>query len=128
MRYDYDVENECFVREDKLGKKIWINITEAQRIVTLHELGNTISQINNKINFQSGKVGESTVKNFLNNVEQGNIEIYGDYPAPIGVIQELSIEERLNNLEKDVELLKSNLCKCEDNKKLSERFKTWLKQ
>ena len=128
MRYNYDVKNECFVREDGLGKKIWINITEAQRIVTLHELGNSIGQINSKINFQSGKVSESTVKNFLNNVENGNIEVYGDYPAPVGVIQDLTIEERLNNLERDVEELKNNLCKCEDDNKLLERFKGWLRQ
>lgn len=127
MKYNYDVEKECFVREDGLGKKIWINITEAQRIVTLHELGNTVSQINSKIDFNSKRVSESTVKNFLNNVSEGNIEVYGDYPAPIGVITELTIEERLNNLERDVEMLKNKSCECKDDDSVVDKVKSWLK-
>lgn len=127
MRYNYDVEKECFVREDGLGKKIWINITEAQRIVTLYELGNSISQINSKINFNSKKVGESTVKNFLNNVHEGNIEINGDYPAPVGVIEDISFDERVSNLEARVSEIESILSNNGENTKL-ERFKKWLKQ
>ena len=56
MRYNYDSDNECFVREDGLGKKIWINSVEAQRIITLYDLGNNIPEIRNKIRFNSKKI------------------------------------------------------------------------
>ena len=77
MNYKYDVEQECFVREDGLGKKFWINVTEAQRIMTLYDLGNSVSEIRNKIQF-NGEVYESTIRNFIRNVQEGKIEIPTD--------------------------------------------------
>jgi len=105
MKYNYDVENECFIREDGLGKKFHINITEARRIVTLHDLGNTVSEIRNKIQFQSNKVSEITIRNFLKQVGNGNIDLTGDYPAPSNVVFELTLEERISNLEERVKEL-----------------------
>ena len=102
MKYNYDVENECFIREDGLGKKFHINITEARRIVTLHDLGNTVSEIRNKIQFQSNKVSEITIRNFLKQIGNGNIDLTGDYPAPSNVVFELTLEERISNLEERV--------------------------
>lgn len=122
MKYNYDVKNECFVREDGLGKKFFINSQEAQRIMTMVDLGYSIPRIANKINFVSDKVYESTVANFINNVKDGNIIISNDYPAPDGVIKELTVEERINRLEERVtalEELKEN--------KVESRWKKWLK-
>lgn len=122
MKYNYDVKNECFVREDGLGKKFFINSQEAQRIMTMVDLGYSIPRITNKINFASDKVYESTVANFINNVKDGNIIISNDYPAPDGVIRELTVEERINRLEERVtalEELKEN--------KVESRWKKWLK-
>lgn len=99
MRYNYNVEDECFIREDGLGKKYFINITEARRIVTLQNLGNSIPEIRNKISFQSNKVSESTIANFLNQINKGNIDLSGDYPAPSNAVFELTLEERISNLE-----------------------------
>ena len=105
MKYNYDVENECFIREDGLGKKFHINITEARRIVTLHDLGNNVSEIRNKIQFQSNKVSEITIRNFLKQIGNGNIDLTGDYPAPSNVVFELTLEERISNLEERVKEL-----------------------
>ncbi len=102
MKYNYDAELECFVREDGNGKKFYINSYEAQRIVTLRELGASYGKICAKINFSSGKVSESTIKNFLKNVDEGNIIVYGDYPAPKKNVEDLSVsglEDRVSSLE-----------------------------
>lgn len=100
MRYNYDSDKECFVREDGLGKKLWINSVEAQRIMTLRNLGNSISEIRNKITFHSRKVSESTIENFIRNVEDGNIDIPTDAPMPVN--EDLTIEERISRLENDL--------------------------
>ena len=99
MKYEYNSSLECFEREDKLGKKFYINSNEAQRIVTMRELGYSIGRICAKIQFNSDKVYESTVANFLKNVDEGNIIVNGDYPAPKGVIKELTVSDRLVSLE-----------------------------
>ena len=105
MKYNYDIDKECFTREDGLGKKFYINITEARRIVTLSDLGNTVSEIRNKIQFQSNKVSEITIRNFLKQIGNGNIDLTGDYPAPSNVVFELTLEERISNLEERVKEL-----------------------
>lgn len=127
MKYNYDVKTECFIREDGLGKKFHINITEARRIVTLHDLGNTISEIRNKIQFQSNKVSETTIKNFLKQVENGNIDLTGDYPAPSNVVFDLTTDERINQLEDRIKELEDKIKDINPEKSLSERFKKWLK-
>ena len=69
MNYEYDINQECFIREDGLGKKFFINSTEAHRIMNMYNLGNSIGEIRNKISFRNpSKVTESTIKNFINNV------------------------------------------------------------
>ena len=122
MKYDYDIEKEAFIREDGLGKKFHINIVEARRIVTLHDLGNSISEIRNKIQFQSNKVSETTIKNFLKQVENGNIDLNGDYPAPANAVFDLTLEERISNLEERVNELESHKCDCSPKKSFRERL------
>ena len=129
MKYDYNSKLECFVREDGLGKKIWINSSEAQRIVTMRNLGYSIGGICAKINFNSGKVQESTIVSFLKNVEEGNIIVDGDYPAPKNVIEDLTVSDRIVSLEERVTELEEII----NNDKLIEKsswrgkVKSWLK-
>ncbi len=129
MKYNYSIEQECFIREDNLGKKYPINITEARRIMTLVDLGNSVSEIRNKIRFKSNKVAESTIKNFIIQVRNGNISLDGDYPAPADVVFELTLDERISRLEEDIAEIKEQLnapctCKNEDES----RWKKWLKR
>ena len=108
MKYNYNSELDCFVREDGLGKKIWITSTEAHRIMTMYDLGNSIGEIRNKINFAKPKrVTESTIKNFINNVADGNIVLDDNLPAPDIVYTELSLDEKVNNLEERLNTLES---------------------
>ena len=138
MRYNYNSELEAFQREDGLGKKIWINSVEAQRIVTLKELGYSIGEICSKIQFNSGKVYESTVINFLRNVDEGNIIVSNDYPAPKQVVRDLTIEEKYNNLENRVNELEARMSEIksdcfitgfagEKSEKSIDKVKSWLR-
>ena len=122
MKYNYDAKNECFVREDGLGKKFFINSHEAQRIMTMVDLGYSIPRICNKIQFASDKVYESTVTNFINNVKEGNIIVSDEYPAPNGVLESLTVEDRISRLEDRVTALEE----IKENKTES-RWKKWLK-
>ena len=121
MKFNYDVEEECFIREDGLGKKYFINITEARRIVTLQDFGNTVPEIRNKIQIKSNKVSESTISNFLNQVKKGNIDLNGDYPAPSDVVFELTTDERVRNLEERLNSIEDML-----NKKVTWRERLGL--
>lgn len=127
MKYNYDKELEAFVREDGLGKKIWINAMEGQRIMTLYELGNSVPEIRNKITFNSRKVYESSIVNFIKNVEEGNIVIPTDVPAPLET--SLTIEERISRLEDDLAEFKlkfsEKTCECEpkDHESFTEKLR-----
>lgn len=140
MKYEYDADLECFVRVDGLGKKFWINSSEAQKICTLQNLGYSIPKITHKINFSSDKVTESTIINFCKNVSEGNIIVDGDYPAPRESILELTMDTRIDNLEERVgelenrllqinELLKAPMtfeCDCA-KVSIMDKVKSWLK-
>ena len=140
MKYNYDVDKECFVREDGLGKKIWINSSEAHRIMTMYSLGNSIGEIRNKIQFvNSRKVTESTIKNFILNVNQGNITLDEDYPAPVKLVEELTVSDRVEALENRVSELENKFaeiksdCFCTAfadetrNESSISKVKSWLK-
>ena len=127
MRYEYNSSLECFEREDKLGKKFYINSNEAQRIVTMRDLGYSIGRICAKIQFNSDKVYESTVANFLKNVDEGNLIVSEDYPAPKNQFVELTLEERISRLEDEWSEFKERIENPTPRKDISERFKAWLK-
>lgn len=122
MKYDYNSELECFEREDKLGKKFYINSNEAQRIVTMRNLGYSIGRICAKLRFNSGKVSESTVVNFLKNVDDGNIIVDGDYPAPKKIMEDLTVSDRIIDLEERVSDLEDKI----RNESLTDKVKSWL--
>lgn len=126
MKYDYNSDNECFVREDGLGKKFHINSSEAQRIMTLYELGNTISEIRNKMTFASRRVSESSIQNFINNVNEGNIVLSSDLPAPMLEFEDLSLSDKVELLNNKVEKLEGMImsmqCDCNTKKSWRERL------
>ena len=137
MKYNYNTDLECFVREDGLGKKIWINSSEAHRIMTMYSLGNSIGEIRNKIEFvNSRKVTESTVKNFISNVNMGNIILDENYPAPVKLVEEMTdndrickLEERVTNLEDKISELKSEcfITAFADESKKESKVRKWLR-
>lgn len=127
MKYNYNAGEECFVREDGLGKRFYINSSEAQRIITMRDLGYTIPKICSKMNFTSGKVYESTVRNFLKNVDDGDLIVSEDYPAPAHQIMELTLEDRLSRLENEFEEFKKKINDPTPNESISNKVKSWLK-
>ena len=132
MRYNYDSELGAFVREDGLGKKFWITMVEAHRIMTLYELGVSPNQIGAKIQFKNPKTTVSTVNNLIKNVESGDIVLDTDVPLPVEDFDDVSIEARITKLEHDVEYIKRLLekpceCECKEEESISDKVKAWLK-
>ena len=132
MRYNYNSNIGAFVREDGLGKKLWINMVEAQRIMTLYELGNSPNQIGAKIQFKSPKTTVSTINNFINNVENGDIVLDSNVPMPVEDFNDISIEARITKLEQDIEEIKEFLespckCECHEDVSIKDKVKLWLR-
>ena len=127
MRYKYDVSQECFIREDGLGKKFFINSTEAHRIMTMYNLDNSVGEIRNKIQFKHPrKVTESTIKNFINNVNKGNIDLSQVEPAPFDDVLDITLEDRVWSLEQRVSMLE-DLNHCDENKSVFGKVKSWIR-
>ena len=125
MKYKYDEKHEYFIREDGLGKKFYINSTEAHRIMTMYNLDNSIGEIRNKIHFKNPKkVTESTIKNFVNNVNKGNIDLSQVEPAPFDDVVEITLEDRVESLEQRVAVLEEML---ENKQSLSDKVKSWIR-
>lgn len=132
MKYNYNSELGAFVREDGLGKKFWITMVEAHRIMTLYELGVSPNQIGAKIQFKNPKTTVSTVNNLIKNVESGDIVLDTDVPLPVEDFDDVSIEARITKLEHDVEYIKRLLekpceCECKEEESISDKVKAWLK-
>ena len=132
MKYNYNSDLGAFEREDGLGKKLWINMVEAHRIMTLYKLGNNPAQIGAKIQFNNSKTTVSTINNFINNVENGDIVLDVDVPLPVDEFENVSIEARITQLEHDVEHIKRLLekpceCECSDEFSIKDKVKTWLR-
>lgn len=107
--YIYNPNKEAFVREDNRGKPLYINITEAQRIISLMDLGYSVADIENKMSLCNPKGTSTTVKSFIKNYKSGNIEIPENAPAPAGVFDGLTDNDRLNELEERVSKLEEQL-------------------
>ena len=126
MKYEYNADLEAFERTDKKGNKLWFNMYEAQRIMTLYHLGYTPNKISTKMEFHSNKVGMSSVKTFIDNVNNGNIVIDNDAPAPVELIEDMTLEARVSRLEQDLEEFKKKFEDPKPNEGISEKVKTWL--
>ena len=132
MKYNYNSELGAFVREDGLGKKFWITMVEAHRIMTLYELGVSPNQIGAKIQFKNPKTTVSTVNNLIKNVESGDIVLDTDVPLPVEDFDDVSIEARITKLEHDVEYIKRLLekpceCDCKEEESIKDKVKAWLR-
>lgn len=118
VKYQYNVEMEGFQRIDRRGRVLPINITEGRRIDSMSQLGCSSQEIYDGITFNAKTVTHSTVKTFLKNVKEGNINLEGDYPAPSKTIEEMSLESRVDRLEEKMDsLLKQPpTCDCQSEK------------
>jgi len=132
MRYNYNTSLECFERDDKLGKKYWINMNEAQRVMTLYNLGYNGNQIGAKMNFKNTKFTVSSITNFINNVLEGNIVLDDSVPASFEDFTEMSIESRIQKLEEDVAEFEKRLSSVEktrdiiENESWMSKVKSWI--
>lgn len=108
MRYNYNATIGAFEREDKLGKKIWANMNEAQRVITLSDLGYSMGEIQSKVSFKSKKATGYTVRTILEKYESGDLEIDMNAPIPVEDYRDLTVEERLNDLERRLSVLEES--------------------
>ena len=130
-KYQYNSELECFERfkdGKPFGKKLWVNITEARRIVAMYELGNSIGLIQSKMQFASKKATGYTVQTIIKLYEDDEIELNGDYPAPNVDFMEMDMDSRIEALDERVRILEEKMtCECNSPKKnVVERIRTWI--
>ena len=120
MKYEYDINLEAFRREDHRGKPLYVNITEAERIVNLLNLGYPVATITGKVSLSNPKGTVTTLNSFIRNYKQGNIVMPEDAPAPTLYYETIDNDDRLDELEKRVSELE---------KRLNEKswVKKWLK-
>lgn len=130
MKYKYNSDLECFERfnnEGKpIGKKLWVNIVEARKIVTLYNLGNTVGLIQSKMNFASNKASGHTVETIIKLYKNEEIELDGDFPAPSKDFEELSVDGRIDDLERRIEALENKECSCSSEKSVVDKVKSWF--
>lgn len=108
VNYVYDVENECFKREDGRGRPFQINIVEAKKIETLVDLGYSVQKIYDKIDF-NGDVSITNLRTFINNYKRGNMDLDKDYPAPQVILDDITMDTRVTELEAKVQMLENNI-------------------
>lgn len=129
VKYKYHVEQEVFRRVDNRGPPLKINIVEARRVASMMELGIKAPTIHKKIDWVN-PISITTLRTVMKNIEDGNLELDGDYPAPVGQMQDITVEARLNRLEMEVDELKrtQHQCKCnDDGPGVTNKVKKWLK-
>ena len=129
VKYSYDVEEECFKRNNTRGRPLYVNIIEAQRITHLVDLGAYTENIVEKVKLSNPKAGKSTVRTFIKNYKEDNVEMPSDAPVPARVFDEMKEESRVNALEKRVETLENIVGTLLDEPKsegIIERIRTWI--
>ena len=97
MKYEYDVGLEGFRRTDRRGKPLYVNITEANRIINLLNLGHSVADIKGKVSLSSPMGTITTINSFIRNYNEGNIIIPEDVPAPTKAY-ELSLSPTFMNV------------------------------
>lgn len=100
--YEYDPIDEVFVREDRCGKRLAVNIAEAERIITYMNLGYSMDEIQSKIELVNEKGSRTTVKSFIKNYNQDNIKMPENAPAPVKFIESIEDDIKLEELEKRI--------------------------
>ena len=145
VKYNYNAEMEAFKRADNRGKAIYVNVAEAQRIVSMLELGYSVADICGKVSLNSPKGSLTTIKSFIRNYKNGNIEIPTDAPAPSNVYESmdydvrfeelenkvLALEERIDKLENPIRYVAESIehsCGCEcKNESMIDKVKSWIR-
>lgn len=122
VEYHYDVNTEAFKRADNRGKSLYVNITEAQRIISLLNLGYSISDIEGKVSLSSPQGTITTVKSFIRNYKQGNINMPTDAPAPVKVFDSITDGSRIDLLEERVTKLEMI-----QKESVLDKVKSWIK-
>lgn len=140
VKYEYDVESEVFKRVDNRGRHLYVNITEAQRIISLMNLGMNKTKIQSKVTLSHPMGTSSTIETFIKNYKNGNIIIPENAPAPKNIFDEFveesrmdKLEERVKNLENLMAEIKSD-CFCSSfatespkmEKGIVERIRSWV--
>ena len=128
-KYHYNVEKEAFVREDNKGKPLYVNISEAQKIVLQLDLGYSVSSIEGKVALSNPKGTVTTIRSFIRNYKAGNIEISSDAPAPARVFDDILESNKLEELEERIENLEDIISDITANggQSFTEKVKEWLK-
>ena len=129
VKYKYDVEKEVFVRVDNRGRHLYVNIVEANRIVNMINLGQSVSSITEKVRLSNPKGTFTTINSFIKNYKLGNIEMPVDAPAPVNLVSSMTNSDRLDELEERVSELENkynNVMLKTDKKSLAKRVKSWL--
>ena len=98
VKYEYDIERECFRRVDNRGRPLMINITEGKKVESMLNLGYPVAQIYRKIDWVND-INETNLRTFVRNLNNGNIDVSGDYPAPQIVFEDLTIDSDSNIFE-----------------------------
>ena len=125
--YKYDSQLEVFKRTDNRGNHLAVNISEAQRIISLLDLGYSASKIQNKIRLSNPKASTSTLNSFIRNYVDGNIFMPDDAPAPVRSLESISDNDRINRLEERViELEKKVDGMTSEDKGLVGKAKSWF--
>lgn len=127
--YKYDSQLEVFKRTDNRGNHLAVNVSEAQRIISLLDLGYSASKIQNKVRLSNPKASTSTLNSFIRNYIEGNIFMPEDAPAPVRSIESLTdndrisrLEERVTKLEEELEFMNND----SEDKGLVEKAKSWF--
>lgn len=131
MKYNYNEKLGAFER--RTGRKLWVTMHEAHRIVTMRDLGNSIGQIASKIDFKhKSKVSFNTVESVLRNVDSGDIVLSDDYVIDDDLFEEVDNNSRISALEVRVDNLEAiflnNSCECDCHEESSiDKVKSWLR-
>ena len=129
MKYIYNVELEAFKREDNRGKPLYVNITEANRIISLINLGYTVADVTNKVSLSNPKGTVTTINSFIKNYRNGNIILPDDAPAPVNVFESLTESDRISALEDRVTELENKFSEITftEETEVESWWEKWLK-
>lgn len=126
VKYEYNEELEVFKRVDNRGVPLYFNISEARQIESMRRLGMKAPTIQKRIDFVND-VSATNLRTFIKNLEEGNIDLSGDYRLPSKSFEELDWEARISKIESDLADMRERYCTCAEKKEsLGERVRKWL--
>lgn len=136
MKYEYSEEEECFRRVDGRGRCLWVNITEARQIESLMNLGYSVEDIKWKVQLSSPKAGKYAIVSMIKNINEGNVDLTGDYKIPVAQLEEIdddirlcNLEDRVSHIESILKELKSDcfITATSDNKSVKDKIRSFFR-